>query len=138
MAFEIAPGWEIPASDLTVRHARSSGPGGQNVNKVSTKVELRFHFAGSLALDEPQKRRLARAFPSHVTSDGDFLVTSDRHRSQARNHEDALARLAEMLLSIRRAPRKRVATKPSRGAKERRLSEKRRQGERKRQRRVDD
>jgi ribosome-associated protein len=138
MALELAPGWTIPEQELSTRAVRSSGPGGQNVNKVSTKVELRFRYAESEALDAAQKRRLAKTFPSHVTSEGDFLLTSDRFRSQARNHEDVLSRLAEMVLSIRRAPRRRVPTKPSRGAKERRLSNKRHQAERKRERKTGD
>jgi ribosome-associated protein len=135
---ELAPGWVIPAQDLSVRHARSSGPGGQNVNKVASKVELRFALESSLALSPAQKQRLAKAFPSHVTAGGEFVITSDRFRSQPRNHADALTRLAEMILSIRRAPRKRIATKPSKGAKERRLTEKRHQAERKRRRSADD
>lgn len=134
MSLELATGWVIPAQDLSVKHARSSGPGGQNVNKVSTKVELRFHMAASVTLTDAQKQRLAKAFPSHVTSGGDFLVTSDRFRSQSRNLADALTRLTEMILSIRRPARKRIATKPSAGAKQRRLTDKRRQSERKRQR----
>lgn len=137
MSLELAPGWVLPTQDLSVKHARSSGPGGQNVNKVATKVELRFHVAASTALSEAQKQRLIKAFPSHVTGSGDFVITSDRFRSQSRNHTDALTRLTEMLLSIRRPPRKRVATKPSAGAKERRLADKRRQSERKRQRATD-
>src|SRR6187399_2450575 len=138
MSLELATGWIIPAQDLSVKHARSSGPGGQNVNKVSTKVELRFHMATSVTLTDAQKQRLAKAFPSHVTSAGDFLVTSDRFRSQARNLADALTRLTEMILSIRRPARKRIATKPSAGAKQRRLTDKRRQAERKRQRSSED
>jgi ribosome-associated protein len=134
MSLELATGWIIPAQELSVKHARSSGPGGQNVNKVSTKVELRFHMAMSVTLTDAQKQRLAKAFPSHVTSGGDFLVTSDRFRSQSRNLADALTRLAEMILSIRRPARKRIASKPSAGAKQRRLTDKRRQSERKRQR----
>lgn len=138
MSLELATGWIIPAQELSVKHARSSGPGGQNVNKVSTKVELRFHLAMSVALTDAQKQRLAKAFPSHVTSGGDFLITSDRFRSQSRNLADALTRLAEMILSIRRPARKRIATKPSAGAKQRRLTDKRRQSERKRQRSSED
>lgn len=134
MAIELAPGWSIPDSEVSVRHARSSGPGGQNVNKVSTKVELRFHFAASQSLDSAQKRRLQRTFPSHVTQGGELVVSSDRFRSQHRNHQDALERLVQILLSIRRGPKRRVATKPTTASKERRLSAKRRQSERKRER----
>jgi ribosome-associated protein len=81
--------WFIPERDWVVRYVHSSGPGGQNVNKVATKVELRFFLAQTRALSESQKQRLRAAFPSHVTRDGDFLLNSDRFRSQARNHPNA-------------------------------------------------
>src|ERR1043166_2625628 len=120
---EVAPDWVIPSQDLEFQFVRSSGPGGQNVNKVSTKVELRFALEATAALSPAQKRRLAAAFPSHVTRAGDFLLTSDRFRSQAQNERDVCERLAEMLLSVRFAPAPRVATRPSRAAKRRRVAD---------------
>jgi len=130
----IALGWTLPASDLQIRAVRSSGPGGQNVNKVATKVELRLFLAQTHALTEAQKRRLRDRYPAHVTKDGDFLLSSDRFRSQARNQQDALERLAAMLLSIRRPPLPRKRTRPTRASKQRRLATKQRRSDIKRQR----
>lgn len=130
--------WSLPESDLEFRYVRSGGPGGQHVNKVATKVELRFKLAASQALDPAQKRRLRDAFPSSVTSTGDFLVTSDRHRSQRLNQQDALDKLAERLRGIRFPPRRRIATKVSRTARRRRLENKRQRAEIKKHRRPVD
>jgi ribosome-associated protein len=130
--------WVIPERDWVVRYVHSSGPGGQNVNKVATKVELRLFLAQTRALSESQKQRLRAAFPSHVTRDGDFLLSSDRFRSQVRNQADAFERLSEMILSVRRAPTPRKATRPTRASKERRLSAKRHNSERKQQRKSPD
>jgi ribosome-associated protein len=132
---QVAPGWVVPAADLEYKFVRSSGPGGQNVNKVATKVELRLKLATTAALSAGQKQRLTAAFPSHVSSEGDFILTADRFRSQPRNQRDAEERLIGMLLAIRSPPRRRVATRPSRAAKARRLSDKRARGETKAQRR---
>jgi|SRR5690606_10075965 len=131
----VAPGWVVPAADLEYRYVRSSGPGGQNVNKVATKVELRLGLAATQALDAGQKQRLMAAYPSHVSAEGDFIITSDRFRSQPRNQRDAEERLAAMLLAIRNPPRRRRPTRPSRAAKARRVAEKRARGETKAQRR---
>lgn len=117
--------WLIPAQDLSVRFVRSSGPGGQNVNKVATKVELRLELRQTEALSLGQKTRLAERYPSQVTRDGQLVLTGDEHRSQAMNLEAARKRLREMILAVRRPPRVRRATKPSRAAKQRRLDEKR-------------
>jgi len=132
---QIAPGWVVPAEDLEYKSVRSSGPGGQNVNKVASKVELRLKLASTRALNPGQKRRLMAAYPSHVSGEGDFILTSDRFRSQPRNQRDAEERLAAMLLTIRTPPRRRVATRPSRAAKARRLSDKRARAESKERRR---
>ena len=131
---EVAPGWVVPDEDLEYKYVRSSGPGGQNVNKVATKVELRLKLSTG-ALTPGQKQRLIAAYPSHVSSEGDFILTSDRFRSQPRNQRDAEERLAALLLAIRTPPPRRVPTRPSRAAKARRLSEKRARGEAKAQRR---
>jgi ribosome-associated protein len=121
----VAPGWVVPADDLEFKFVRSSGPGGQNVNKVATKVELRFKLAETRVLNSGQKRRLMVSFPSHVTRDGDFILTGDRFRSQSQNQRDVAERLARMLLEIRLPPKRRVATRPSRASKVRRVSDKR-------------
>jgi ribosome-associated protein len=131
----IAPGWVVPAEDLEYKSVRSSGPGGQNVNKVASKVELRLKLANTRALNAGQKQRLSAAHPSHVSGEGDFILTADRFRSQPLNQRDAEERLISMLLAIRSPPRRRVATRPSRAAKARRLSDKRARGEAKAQRR---
>lgn len=117
--------WLIPAQDLSVRFVRSSGPGGQNVNKVATKVELRLELRQTEALSVGQKARLAQRYPSQVTREGQLILTGDEHRSQVMNLEAARKRLREMILQVRRPPRVRRATKPSRAAKQRRLDEKR-------------
>jgi ribosome-associated protein len=132
---QVAPGWVVPRDDLEFRFVRSSGPGGQNVNKLATKVELRFRLDATRALNVGQKRRLRETFPSHVTQEGDFLLSGDRFRSQRGNQRDVEERLVEMLLGIRYAPKPRVATKPSRTAKRRRVAEKRARSDVKRQRR---
>lgn len=130
--------WSIPESDLEVRYVRSGGPGGQHVNKVATKVELRFKLEDTQALSPAQKRRLREAFPSQVTGTGDFIVTSDRHRSQRQNQQDALEKLAERLRNIRHPPRRRIPTKVTRGAKRKRLEHKRQRAKTKQQRRSVD
>jgi len=135
---QIAPGWAIPAEDLALSFVRSSGPGGQNVNKVATKVELRLAFRATSALTAGQKQRLSAAYPSHVSADGVLILTSDRFRSQARNKRDVEERLVAMLLAIRTPPPRRVPTRPSRAAKARRVAEKRARGEAKAQRRRSD
>lgn len=133
-SLDLGNGHQLPASDLVVHYVRASGPGGQNVNKVATKVELRFQLQRSEALSEARKARLARAYPGHVTSSGEFLITCDTHRSQQMNYEEALQRLRQMILRVWTPPRPRKKTKPSAGAKARRLADKRARSERKRQR----
>jgi ribosome-associated protein len=127
-ALEVTADWTIPAKDLKFRYARSSGPGGQNVNKVATKAELRFDFLHTTALNAGQKARLQRRYPAHVTLTGEFVVASDSTRSRKQNEDDALSRLAEMLKSVRNAPKTRVATKVSLGQKRRRVEQKRQRG----------
>ena len=122
----------IPESDLSWTAVRASGPGGQNVNKVSSKVELRFDLRGSTAIDEVTRRKLFVLAGSRVDADGQLLLVSQATRDQRRNLEDARAKLVELVQRalVRETPRR--ATKPSRGAKERRLTEKKRVGEKKR------
>lgn len=133
-ALSIAPGWEIPSSELSARFERSGGPGGQNVNKVSTKVVLRFALSSTAHLSPQQARRLAERYPSHLTSKRDFQVVCDETRSQPSNLERARERLREMLISIRTPPKPRRPTSPTRGQKRRRLEDKRRRSLVKRQR----
>jgi ribosome-associated protein len=134
--FYALAGFSIADSEITLRAVRSSGPGGQNVNKVSTKVVLRFSFTESLALSAAQKERLSQAFPGYLTRSGELVLACDETRSQETNRELVLSRLAALLKTIRFAPRTRHATKPTRASKERRLEAKQRQSSLKKTRRA--
>jgi len=136
MNFEIKPGWEIPDRDLTMRAVHSSGPGGQNVNKVSTKVQLRFSALSGSVLSAGQKARLAATFKSYLNQAGELLISCDESRSLETNKERALLRLRAMLLAIADPPKYRHKTKPTRGSRERRLAGKKRRGELKQQRQA--
>ena len=131
-------GWYIPEADLRLCYVRSPGPGGQNVNRVATKVELRLKLAQCTRLSSAQKRRLAESFPSHLTRRGDFILTSNRYRSQHRNRQDALEKLAQMILSIRRPRKRRIPTRATLASEQRRVEAKRRRGQLKQQRRSRD
>lgn len=129
---EITPELSIPESELEFLASRAGGPGGQHVNKVSSRVTLRFDLWGSTTLDEEQKRRIAEALPTRITKEGVLTMHARRHRSQAMNREELLGRFAELLREALRPRRARRKTRPSRAAKKRRLDEKRRRGEQKR------
>ena len=115
----------IPDDELVERFVRSAGPGGQNVNKVATAVELRFDVAGSPSLPEPVRARLLAKRDRRVTGEGVLVLSAQRFRTQDRNREDARARLAHFIETGLHAPKPRIATRPTRGSKERRLAGKR-------------
>lgn len=119
--------WEVSESFV-----RASGPGGQNVNKVATAVELRFEAARSPNLPEPVKMRLRRLAGSRWTKDGAIVLSVDTHRSQARNRAEARERLIALVRKATERPKKRIATRPTLGSKRRRLEGKAKRGEVKR------
>jgi ribosome-associated protein len=125
----------IPDDELVERFVRSAGPGGQNVNKVATAVELRFDVAGSPSLPEPIRQRLLARRDRRLTDDGVLVLNAQRFRSQDRNREDARARLVTFIESGLSAPKPRLATRPTRASKVRRLEGKRVRANVKRQRR---
>ena len=118
----------IPARELSVGYARSGGPGGQNVNKVETKVELRWRPATSEALGEADRAWVAKRLASRLTKDGELIVTSSRTRERGRNLEDARDRLAAIVRTALERPKPRRKTRPTRAARERRLGEKKARG----------
>ena len=125
---EISPTLAIPDDELVERFVRSSGPGGQNVNKVATAVELRFDIAQSPSLPEPVRARLLARRDRRLTDEGVLVINAQRFRTQERNREDAKERLAAFVAAGLVAPKPRIATRPSRGSKERRLGAKRERG----------
>jgi len=128
----ISPAIAIPDEELTERFVRASGPGGQNVNKVSTAVELRFDAANSPSLPEAVRARLLARRDHRIGNDGVIVISAQRFRTQERNRQDARERLVALIQTALHAPRPRVATRPTRASKERRLEAKKERGQIKR------
>ncbi|HTL38427.1 MAG TPA: alternative ribosome rescue aminoacyl-tRNA hydrolase ArfB [Kofleriaceae bacterium] len=134
----VTPRVTIPAGELGIAFARSGGPGGQNVNKVASKVELRWNPTTSAALGEEDRTWLLTNLANRLTTEGELIVTSTLTRDQIKNREDALSKLALIVRSALFRPKTRRATKPTRSSKRRRVEGKRHRAEIKKNRRFDD
>jgi ribosome-associated protein len=136
---EIKPGLEIPDVELSFSVARSGGPGGQNVNKVNSKVVLRFDLAATEAFSEYQKARLIKRLPKrYLTKDHEVVIHAEGSRDQLKNKQAALEKLATVLRDALKRPKTRIPTKMGRGAKERRKKDKQKQKRKKQERRKKD
>ena len=122
----------LPQEELSFTYARSSGAGGQNVNKVNSKAILRWNPRTSVAMTDSVRHRFLERYASRLTENGELVLMSDRFRDQGRNAADCLDKLREMIASVWRAPKVRRATKPTFGSKQRRLKSKKEHGEKKR------
>lgn len=123
---------EVPDSELSFRYARSSGPGGQNVNKVATKVTVLFPVFESVALSDDQKRLVGQRLANRISKDGLLHITSERHRTRSANQRDAVKRFVELVATALEPRKRRRATRVPESSRRRRLESKRRRSERKR------
>jgi ribosome-associated protein len=126
---EVPPNITLDEGELEIAFIRASGPGGQNVNKVSTAVQMRFNARRSPSLPNDVSVRLQRLAGSKLTSDGVIVITANRFRTQEANRRDAIERLVELIAKAAVAPVKRKATKPTKASKERRLESKSRRSD---------
>ena len=124
MRLPVTANLSIDADELEISFIRSSGPGGQNVNKVSTAAQLRFDLEGSPSLAGPVKARAAKLAGARLTQAGEIVITANRFRTQAMNRDDAVARLVELLSAAAIPPKARRATRPTLASKTRRLETK--------------
>lgn len=121
---QITDSLSIPESEVRFAASRSGGPGGQNVNKVSSKVTLSFHVAGSMALSEDQKRKISGTLATRINKDGILRIVSQRTRSQDMNRADTLERFSDLIRRALTPARPRIKTRATAAARERRLEEK--------------
>ncbi|UCH10092.1 MAG: aminoacyl-tRNA hydrolase [Fidelibacterota bacterium] len=129
---QITPDIAIRESEIREEYIRASGPGGQNVNKVATAVQLRFNVPHSPSLPEDVKQRLYKLAGKRINADGVLIIQAKRFRTQSRNRDDAMDRLVSLIKRATKSPRQRIKTSPTRASQERRLEDKRRRGEIKR------
>jgi len=129
---------QIPKAELDFSFARSSAPGGQNVNKVNSKAVLRWNLQESQAISQAVKDRFRARFPSRITVEGDVVIHSDEHREQGRNVDACVEKLQAMVAQVLVPPKPRRATRPSKGSVKRRLNDKSVQGKKKEDRRFRD
>jgi ribosome-associated protein len=130
----ITPDIALDDSELEEQFVRASGPGGQNVNKVSTAVQLRFNVLASPSLPDDVRMRLVILAGNRITADGDLIITAQRYRTQAQNRADVREKLAALIRAATHRPKPRRKTRPSAASRRRRLETKRRRGETKRSR----
>lgn len=123
--------FRVPRSEITMAFSRSSGAGGQNVNKVNSKAEVRWDIASSDSVPQDVLGRFLSRYRNRLDAEGLVLVTSERHRDRERNVEDAVEKIEEWVQSVWDKPKPRIKTKPSKGAKRRRVKEKRHDGDKK-------
>ena len=128
----ITPGIAVREAEIKLDFIRSSGPGGQNVNKVATAVQLRFDVFSSPSLPEDVRRRLARIAGKRVSKEGVLLIDARRFRTQGRNRQDAVERLVQWIRRAAEKPKKRIKTRPTSSSRERRLEGKRQRSDTKR------
>jgi ribosome-associated protein len=133
---ELAPGVRVPEDAVRLQYARSSGPGGQNVNKVNTKAELWIPVAAIIGLTDAARARLSKLAGSKLTLSGEIHISADNRRSQEMNRAEVFERLRELIVQARHEPRRRRQTKPSKRAKQRRIDDKKRRGDIKSNRRY--
>jgi ribosome-associated protein len=124
--------FQVPYAELDFSFVRSSGPGGQNVNKVNSKAVLRWNLAGASCFSVDQHLRVMAKLGTRLTTEGDLIITSDRSRDQKQNKDDCVEKLIEMIEQALLVPKARRKTKPTRGSKRRKLETKSRDGEKKR------